>query len=158
MPLSPDTTALKVAEYFLKKAADEGKTLTNKKLQKLVYYAQVWSVAVFDERLFKEKIEAWIHGPAIPTLYNKFKKFQFGPIKVDLSKTDFSFSDKQKSLLDNVWRVYGKYDAEYLEALTHSELPWQEARNGVSPDEPSKKEIDLSIAREFYAKKREAAK
>lgn len=151
-------TALMVAEYFLKKAASEKKSLTNKKLQKLVYYAQVWAVTVFDKKLFGEKIEAWIHGPAIPSLYIKFKKFESNPIQFDASGISFIFSHEQTKLLDNVWDVYGKYDAEYLEALTHSELPWQEARNGLSSNEPSKKEINLETAKVFYARKRAVAK
>jgi uncharacterized phage-associated protein len=147
------TSALQVAEYFINKSNKESKTITNKKLQKLLYYAQVWSLVLNDEKLFSERIEAWVHGPAIPSIYGRFKCFEFNPIVLDTSKISFSFSKKQTELLDSVWSVYGKYPAEYLEALSHSELPWQEARKEISSSEASKNIISLVTAKKFYAGK-----
>lgn len=148
-----NTTALDIAYFFLKRGQEEKKPITNKKLQKLVYYAQVWSYTLFNEKLFSDKIEAWIHGPAIPKLYTRFKAFEFNPIVLDLSGVKVDFSEKQKKLLDNIWRVYGKYDADYLETLSHSELPWQEAREGLSLGQSSNAEIDLETAKRFYGAK-----
>ncbi len=129
MSNSPDrVTALQVAGFFIEKSSKAGKPITNKKLQKLVYYAQVWSLAINNEKLFPERIEAWVHGPAVPTLYRRFRAFEFNPIVLDKPLESGRFTTKQRKLLDSVWAVYGKYNAAYLEALTHSELPWQEAR------------------------------
>ncbi len=147
------SNALSVAEYFIDKANKDHKPITNKKLQKLLYYAQVWSLVINDERLFSERIEAWVHGPAVPAVYRKFKGFEFNPIELDTSSISFGFSKKQSNLLDNIWSVYGKYDAEYLEALSHSELPWQEARKEISVSEPSHNVINLATAKKFYAGK-----
>lgn len=146
-------TALSVAEFFINKANKEKSPITNKKLQKLLYYSQVWSLVINDEKLFSDKIEAWVHGPAIPMVYRKYKMFEFNPIQQDLSKSLFEFTQKQLSLLENIWSVYGKYDAEYLEALSHSELPWQEAREDSSVSKPSKNVINLDTAKQFYASK-----
>lgn len=146
-------SALTVAEYFIDKANKENKSITNKKLQKLLYYAQVWSLVLNNEKLFSERIEAWVHGPAIPTVYRKFKIFEFNPIKLDTKSIAFDFSKKQINLLENIWSVYGKYGAEYLEALTHSELPWQEARKETSASEASNNIISLTTAKKFYAGK-----
>ena len=153
------TTALDVAFYFLKKGSDEKKPITNKKLQKLVYYAQAWSLAINDEKLFSEKIEAWVHGPAVPSLYKRFKEFGSQPISLKTEELSFNFTKKQEKLLENIWRVYGKYPADYLEALTHSELPWQEARNDIPISKPSNNTIKLEIIKEFYVRKlRESSK
>lgn len=146
-------SALTVAEYFIDKANKKEEAITNKKLQKLLYYAQAWSLVINKEKLFSEKIEAWVHGPAIPAVYRRFKSFEFSPIQLDTSKISFNFSEEQVRLLENIWSVYGKYDAEYLEALTHSELPWQEARKEISPSEPSNNIISLATTRKFYAGK-----
>lgn len=146
-------SALTVAEYFIDKANKEKKPITNKKLQKLLYYAQVWSLVLNGEKLFSERIEAWVHGPAIPAVYRKFKGFEFNPIQIDTSTISFNFSKKQSELLESIWSVYGKYNAEYLEALSHSELPWQEARKEVSASEPSNNVISLATAKKFYAGK-----
>lgn len=146
-------SALSVAEYFIDKANKRNESITNKKLQKLLYYAQVWSLVVNDEKLYSERIEAWVHGPAVPVVYRKFKVFEFNSIKLDTSSISFNVSRKQIKLLDNIWSVYGKYDAEYLELLSHSELPWQEARNEMSVSERSNNAISLVTARKYYADK-----
>ncbi len=148
-------SALTVAEYFINKSNSEKKPITNKKLQKLLYYAQVWSYTVSDKKIFKEKIEAWVHGPVVPEVYFEYKSFGFNPIKLDTSEIEFDkvLSEKQIELLDTIWILYGKYDAPYLEALTHSELPWQDARKDVSPVMASDNEIDLKLAKKFYGAK-----
>jgi len=150
---SKKISALRVAEYFIDKANRDKKPLTNKKLQKLLYYAQVWSLVLNEEKLFSERMEAWVHGPAIPVVYRRYKNFEFNPIQIDTDDISFGFSKKQMDLLENIWSVYGKYNAEYLEALTHSELPWQEARKEISASEPSSNIISLSTAKKFYAGK-----
>jgi len=147
------TTALDVAFYFIKRGVEGKKPISNKKLQKLVYYAQVWSLVLNNEKLFKEQMEAWVHGPAIPSLYERFKEFGSDPIVLKDEELKFSFSKKQKEVLDNVWQVYGKYDANYLEILVHSELPWQKAREGLSLGEPSQNKINLNTAKKYYARK-----
>ena len=38
-------------------------------------------------------------------------------------------------LLEDVWDTYGDNTGNALEALTHRELPWMEARRGYEPDE-----------------------
>ena len=63
-----DITSLVIAKYFLTK-----KSLTPKKIQKLVYYAYSWFIALNNQSenqisnfLFNEEPEAWIHGPVFP--------------------------------------------------------------------------------------------
>lgn len=154
-------SALEVAYYFLKLAKADpkfGKTVTNKKLQKLLYYAQVWHLVIFDKKLFPEKIQAWVHGPAIPKVYRTFRAFEFNPITMDVSGQQIDLTNAQKKFLQNIWDVYGKLDAGYLETLTHSELPWQEARAGLQESESSTREISLETAKKFYAAKRRTRK
>lgn len=145
--------ALDVALYFVKRGLDEKKPITNKKLQKLVYYAQAWSLVLNNKKLFNEKIEAWVHGPAVPSLYEKFMQFGSEPIVLEPKeeKLTFRFPQEQKEVLDSVWKVYGKYDADYLELLTHSEAPWQEARGGLQPSENSQNEISLRTMKNYYS-------
>jgi len=152
-------TALSIAEYFIDKANKEKRVITNKKLQKLVYYAQAWSLVLKNKKLFDEKIEAWVHGPAIKSLYAKYKSFGFNPIQKEV---DASFLEnlpsESKKILDSIWSVYGGLDAEYLEMLTHSEMPWKEAREGLQSSENSENEISLKTMKRFYSQKLAMAK
>jgi uncharacterized phage-associated protein len=151
--------ALLVAEYFVDKANKEQKPLTNKKLQKLIYYAQAWSMVLRDKVLFDEKIEAWVHGPAVKSVYNKYKIYGFSLIKKTADEAALkAIPADAKTLLDSIWSVYGKFDADYLEMLTHSEIPWQEAREGLQKSDNSENEISLDSMRAFYSNKLKQAK
>jgi uncharacterized phage-associated protein len=147
------TSAEDVAEYFIfRSLKDRNKGISNKKLQKLVYYAQAWTLALTEKPLFSEKFEAWIHGPAIPSLYGKFKKFGFKPVESQNSNFEPQ-TIPHSEILDEVWRVYGKYDANYLEVLTHQEEPWINARDALEIEKSSSNEITLDSMKNFYIQK-----
>lgn len=120
-----------VANYFLSLADEDiGDSISNLKLQKLVYYAQGFSLALLGKLLFSEEIEAWAHGPAIPALYKKFKVHGADAIKKP-EDLDFSkFDDDTKCLLNQVYEQYGQFSAWKLRDMTHGEEPWQRAFKG----------------------------
>lgn len=148
-----------IAKYFILKNDQESKGLTNKKLQKLLYYSQAWSLVLRNKKLFKENIEAWVHGPAVPKVYLKYRKFGHEEIEIQVEpKVLQDLSEDEIELLDSVWKVYGKYDADYLELLTHNETPWQKARKGHRPYEASTNVISTRTMKDFYGKKLKEAK
>lgn len=142
-----------VGEYFIYLANQEKKPITNKKLQKLVYYAQAWFLVLNNNKLFNERIEAWVHGPTVRSLYVQYKEFGFNPIQKTVNLEDIKIPKKIKEFLNEIWKVYGKFDAGYLEMLTHSEKPWQEAREGLQLFEGSDNQISLKTMRDYYLKK-----
>jgi len=151
--------ALFVAEYFLDKANKKQKPITNKKLQKLVYYVQAWSMVLRKQPIFDEKIEAWVHGPAVKSVYDRYKTYGFSKIsKVADTAAINAIPEEVKKLLDSIWSVYGELDAEYLEMLTHSEEPWRQARAGLESTENSENEITTDSMSSFYSKKLKQAK
>jgi len=117
-----------IANYFLAKNDPEaGDMISNLKLQKLCYYAQGFHLAMFNEPLFTEEIEAWQHGPVIPSLYRKYRDYGADSIPAP-DKLDLSIYDKKvQDLLDEVYRVFGQFSAWKLRNLTHEEAPWKEA-------------------------------
>ena len=66
-----------VADFLL---ANSDRKLTPMEVNKLVYISHGWMLALHDESLISEKIEAWKHGPVIPSLYHKFKMYGAEPI------------------------------------------------------------------------------
>lgn len=118
-----------IANWFLSKG-----DMTQKKLQKLCYYAQAWGYALKNHRLIKSDFQAWIHGPVSPVLYDKFRVFGYDTIKMSGEyKSNIDIEDVE--LLEDVWETYGDKTGNALEALTHRELPWIEARRGYDEDE-----------------------
>lgn len=133
-----------VANWFLSKAE-----LTPKKLQKLCYYAQAWCFALKGYRLENTDYEAWVHGPVSPALWERFKCFGYDPIKFR-GKVSASFAPEDERILEDVWDTYGGQSGNALEALTHRELPWMEARKGYHPGERCSVVISPLSMASFY--------
>ena len=118
-------TALDVAKAFLKLSdPDSGDVLTNLKLQKLVYYAQGFSLALNDKPLFKEQVVAWEHGPVVPELYRTFKSFGASQVTIDDELAEGALSEDELDLIAEVNKVYGQFSAWKLRDMTHNESPW----------------------------------
>lgn len=137
-----------IANYFIWLANETGSFLSNLKLQKLVYYAQAWHLALFEKPLFEDDFEAWIHGPAIPKLYQKYKKFGWHPIDEEVKP---ELSPDIVNFLDEVANEYFACDTYELEKMTHIEAPWQQARGNLLADEPSHAIIEKAWIEEYYA-------
>ena len=133
-----------LAQWFLSKAP-----MTHKKLQKLCYYAVAWGYALYGKQIFKDdSFEAWIHGPVSPTLYQKYKNNGWEIIKQ--SKKTPNFSEETTYLLESVWKTYGDKNGDELEAISHKEAPWKEARKGLAEDERGSNTISPKIMTTFY--------
>ena len=120
--------AIDIANYFLSLGSEEaGDLISNLKLQKLLYYAQGFHLALFGTSLFNDEIEAWAHGPVVASVYRKYKRHgaQGIPVSIDV---DFSqYTEETKKLLDEVYSVYGQFSAWKLRDMTHNEPPWKDA-------------------------------
>ena len=55
-----------------------------------------------------------------------------------------------QTFLERVWVTYGDFSGYQLELLSHSELPWIEARKGVSPVAPSNNIINPKSMQKYY--------
>ena len=129
-------SSLDIANAFLALSEpDKGDIISNLKLQKLLYYAQGYYLALYEERLFNEDLYAWQYGPVVQEIYHEFKGYGSGAIDVP-SDFDFaSLSEKELELINDVNSLYGQYSAVKLMEMTHNEAPWQNtALNQVISD------------------------
>ncbi len=141
-------TAETIADYILCRLRDKGEPISHLKLQKLLFYVQAWHLALYEEPLFADRFEAWIHGPVVRKLYTKFKDFSWKPI-TDISECPDVPSDV-KDHIHEVLNVYGDFSAEDLEYMVHRERPWIVARGDLHPLEPSTTPIDENEMMTFY--------
>ncbi len=138
-----------VADYFLLLAREHGDYLSHLKLQKLIYYADSWHLVNFGKKpLVEEEFEAWVHGPVLRSLYNRFRDYGWQPILEEVSMP--KVSKKQEKHLREVYEVFGGLSAFELEKMTHDEEPWLKARKGLAPDESSNNRIKKSVMYSFY--------
>jgi uncharacterized phage-associated protein len=121
-------TAQDIAEYFLSRVdPDSGDLISNLKIQKLVYYAQGYHLALNGTPLFREEIEAWEHGPVVPVLYRRYKQHGAGPIPIPESIDIEKYSEDVRELLEELYQVYSQFSAWKLRDMTHAEPPWVDA-------------------------------
>lgn len=137
-------SALDVAQYILEQRGP----MTTMKLQKLVYYSQVWSVVWDDDVLFSEPIEAWKNGPVVRALWEDTRgNFRVTAVGGQSRNVDA----KHHGTIGRVLEFYGPKDAQWLSDLTHLEAPWKEAyENGQNT------EISLERISEYYSSLRPA--
>jgi uncharacterized phage-associated protein len=122
--------------------------LSAMKLQKLVYYAQAWSLVWDDRPLFRARIEAWANGPVAPELYRHHR----GAFQV----AAWPFGDAgnlnagERGTVNGIINFYGNRSPQWLSDLTHMESPWIRARKGLGPNEAGTNEITLASMAEYY--------
>jgi uncharacterized phage-associated protein len=133
-----------VAAYILEKRGP----MSAMKLQKLVYYAQAWSLVWDDRPLFGERIEAWANGPVAPELYKEHRgQFIVSCCPIgDASKLD----DTAIETIGVVLRDYGDKPAQWLSDLTHAERPWRDAHRNIPNGERGSQEITQASMAEYY--------
>lgn len=135
-----------VARWFLHKD-----TMTNKKLQKLCYYAEAWSEALRECPITDDAVfEAWIHGPVCPSLYQAYKNHGWMEIPQLPNDNSNKFTESQLNILESVWETYGEYTGTQLEGSTHDEAPWLNQRIGLGMFEPSQNIIQRADMRDYY--------
>jgi uncharacterized phage-associated protein len=130
---------LNVALYFIARAYEDGieAEITNMKVQKLLYYAQSLHLALYDEPLFEEEIQAWRYGPVCPRAYRCYSDFEAQQLPIPKKEISREISEPVKKVLEEVWEYFGGYHAYRLSDMTHLEFPWKKARKGLSSEESS---------------------
>jgi uncharacterized phage-associated protein len=131
---------LAVANEFLKFSPD----LTNMQLQKLVYIAHGWNLAINEAPLVDEAPEAWDNGPVFRTLWNALRNKGGAPIGGPLTPKSSGWyaingmpetkayastlSSQEHAVIDHVWRKYSKFGAYSLSNMTNQPgTPWFKA-------------------------------
>ena len=134
-------SALDIAKWFLFKNNAEAneneieeepyEKITNLKLQKLLYYAQGISLALYDTPLFYQDIEAWPHGPVVREVYEKYSDNKGNPINIVMDTNDESTierleqNNKYNNILNLAYNNFAIYTAWQLRNMTHEDgTPW----------------------------------
>ncbi|MBU3173708.1 Panacea domain-containing protein [Clostridium estertheticum] len=140
-----------IADYFLNK-----ESMSNKKLQKMCYYAYSWYLTMYDNHLFTDGgFQAWVHGPVNRVLYDRFKGYgwQNIPNPGNKEKLPSDIEEFMCIIYDNFYM----HTADELEAMTHAERPWIDARKGLGKNETSNNIIDDNVIKAFYKSLSEGA-
>lgn len=95
-------------------------TMSNLKLQKLLYFIQASSLIYLGEPAFVDKIEAWQYGPVVPSAYDEYR-FNFEK----LIKHKEIENNNLYELIHIIYKHLGKYSSYDLVNLTQSYSSWE---------------------------------
>ena len=118
-----------VASFSIALAQDmaemhKGDAMTNLRLQKILYFAQGWSLARFGKKLFEEPIEAWEYGPVVPVCYYWYNGYGKDFLKAEMPPRS-SFTADEYELLFDTWAAVSKFSTWQLVDMTHEQgTPW----------------------------------
>lgn len=141
--------SIAIANWFIERANRDDQPITAMKIQKLIYFAHGWHLAIAGTPLINEQVQAWKYGPVISNVYHQLKYGGSEPVMemIDEIETARKSDGKLafirrtptldscnipseqmvfvKSLLEKVWSEYGKLSAVQLSNLTHLPgSPW----------------------------------
>jgi uncharacterized phage-associated protein len=107
---------------------DESDPLTHFRLQKLLYYAQAWSLVLRDTELFPEEIRAWKNGPVVEEVCRKLPDGRCAAVVPENAFDSAPDPEPEDAaFLKHFWDAYSGYSASQLYRMTHAEMPWQRA-------------------------------
>ena len=127
--------ATDISSFFITKG------VTPLKLQKLLFYSQVWYFIKHGKLLFDDEIEAWVLGPVVYNVWDKFRFIRRGDV-INRRHIQKEITDSQVvNHLNEIWGIYGEYTGLELVDLTHDEKLWIDARGGIPDGQSSRAAI-----------------
>lgn len=168
-----------IANYFIRRSDPTADGLTPMKIQKLVYFAHGWHLALKDFPLIPDDIQAWRYGPVIVRLYHSLKEHSDSPVtepiigltvvpeagkpfqSLKMRRHEYSLNDDEPqrklfttALLEKIWTIYGRHDAIQLSKMTHEEgSPWDQVRKKFPEYLPQGIAIPNELIRDYFRQK-----
>lgn len=167
--------SLAVANELIEIAMKHGRPLTHMKLQKLLFFANGWNLALANHPLINEEMQAWKFGPVAPSVYYELRRY--GAAKITEPERVYGFSSATNfsapgamsapltdvprvpqqdkfthQLLEKIWEVYGCYPAIQLTNMTHQEgTPWAQTIADFDPNNlPTGLVVSNEVTQQYF--------
>ena len=132
-----------VCKYIINYSNAHKYSISNLKLQKLLYFVQANFLIKTNHPCFTDEIEAWDYGPVVPKAYYEYQIFGSSSIPEIKNTSHLEIVDGRlkmvtkeykdvikaddKHYIDSVIDQFKLYTASDLVRLTHSQSPWKSA-------------------------------
>lgn len=150
-------SALEVACYIVNYCNEKNYNITHLRVEKILYFIQLYYLKKEKTTCFWEDIEAWSFGPVVPEVYHQFKQycsFLIDPIKEywDLSKGIWNvqrkkyvscISQRDQENINSVIDMCEQYSTTELTTITKNQTPW------INTYYRNKKVITISLLKDF---------
>lgn len=121
--------------------ASNGEKMDEMKMHKLMYLAQREALMYTDNLLFDETFYGWKFGPVLMSVRDEYKNDN--PYGLVEEKVD----EVTTALLNKVLERYGNRTSWSLSRLSHDEVSWKHAREGLSPEDNGKVPLEEKMMR-----------
>lgn len=132
--------ALDIARYVIERCSATNRSISNLKLQKILYFIQAEFLVSKNLPCFTEEIQAWDFGPVVPDVYFTYRMFGSANIPcIGRTRASQIISPRDREVLDDIIDECSRYSASALVELTHNQTPWIKAyepgrNNEISPE------------------------
>ena len=106
-----------------------GESMDEMKMHKLMYFAQRESLMDTDNLLFDEDFYGWKFGPVLMSVREEYRN------ATPYSNVVQAVDDFTSSLLEKVLARYAERSSWSLSRLSHDEVSWKHAREGLNPED-----------------------
>lgn len=130
-----------IAKYIILFCKKYGYSISNLKLQKLLYFVQA-QFLIYGRPAFNEDIEAWDFGPVVPEAYQCFKIWGNSEIpKFVMENVKEKIYDSDQQIIDEILKECAPNSAATLVSITHNQAPWTDSYEKYCNNVISKKSI-----------------
>lgn len=119
--------ALDVARYIINYENSQSRSVSNLRLQKLLYFIQAQFLVTNHSACFSDTMEAWDLGPVVPSVYHEYKAFGSSSLPRSLSRGAVNISTEDRSLINRILDKCSRYSTTSLVSMTHRQQPWKTA-------------------------------
>lgn len=139
--------------------------ISNKKMNKVLFFVHGVGLSRLNYPLVRNHIEAWDHGPVVDVVYHSFKEFERLPITrkatafsyVNDQEETLSYDDideRDRNFIVRVAAHYLRHSADELEAMTHEiDTPWTIVRSTSVQDRGIRNRIPDELIRGYFVKR-----
>lgn len=106
-----------------------GEGMDEMKMHKLMYFAQRESLMDTDNLLFDEDFYGWKFGPVLMSVREEYRN------ATPYSSVVQAVDEFTSSLLEKVLERYAGRSSWSLSRLSHDEVSWKHAREGLNPED-----------------------
>lgn len=136
--------------------AENGTNMDQMRMHKMMYLVQRESLMYYNEPLFASEFQGWKFGPVLVEVRSEYMTGNMFRSVVAV------LSQKAKELVKSVYERYKNMSSWKLSSLSHGELSWKSAREGLSASENGTAVLKLAdmrvdAARELMRRKRTTA-
>jgi uncharacterized phage-associated protein len=127
----PNHSPLAIANEFLR-LRGEPLVPAQMQLQKWIYLAHGWNLAINQLPLVNDQPEAWDGGPVFRSIWNHIRDFGYGVVSRRLEVNGQPYvaplNENERRIIDLVWDKYRGFTGYELSEMTHQpDTPWTHA-------------------------------